>query len=213
MALSSEQLKQIREQLLKQLESLPPQQANQIRNQISGLNDSEFEQFLIKNKMIREGEDSGEDSKESSQEQGKQECVFCLIIQGKIPSYKLEENKKSLAILEINPLSYGHFIVLSKEHNKLPSQAFTLANKLAKKIKSKLKPEDVKIENAKVMGHNLINIIPIYKDKKLEKKKAEEKELILLQDKLQTKKKEKKAKKPKENIPVSSLPKAPRRIP
>jgi histidine triad (HIT) family protein len=214
MALSSEQLKQIKEQLLKQLDQLPPQQADSIRQQIQTMNDSEFEEFLIRNKMIRAPEEGDEIETEGSEEGkgGKQECVFCSIIQGKIPSHKLDENKKSIAVLEINPLSKGHSLILSRDHDKLPSSAFILANKIAKRIKSKFKPEEVKIENSQMMGHQVIQIIPLYKDQKLEKKKATEEELILLKDKLKSKPKIKKEKPLKQATP-SILPKAPRRIP
>jgi diadenosine tetraphosphate (Ap4A) HIT family hydrolase len=215
MPLTEEQIKSIKQQLLKQIESWPEQQRENAKRQIEAMNAEQLEDFLRKNGMIKDKAEEAEESvgEESGQQaQGKQECVFCLILQGKVPSYKLDENKKSLAILDINPLSPGHSLVISKEHNKLPNQAFVLANKLAKRIKSKLKPEDVKIENATVLGHQLINVIPLYKDIKLEKKKAEEKQLILLQDKLQAKPKQKLEKKPK---PEQSkvLPHAPRRTP
>jgi len=208
MALSSEQLKQIKSQLFKQIENMPEAQKAQLKQQIGGMNDEEFEQFLIKNKIIKTSEEGGGGIEEKEE---KQECVFCSILKGKIPSHKLDENKKSLAILEINPLSKGHSLVLSKQHDKLPSSAFSLANKIAKRIKSKLKPEEVKIENARIMGHQAIQIIPIYKDEKLEKKKAEEKELILLQDKLKSKPKVKKQK--KQEVTEIKLEQAPRRIP
>jgi len=204
--LTEEQAKQLKAQLLKQIESLPPQQRDSIREQIEPMNAQQFEDFLRKNGMLKDEE--GEEG--APEQKGKQECVFCLILQGKVPSYKLDENSRSLAILEINPLSKGHSLVLSKKHDKLPSSAFTLANKIAKRLKSKFKAEEVKIENSQVLGHQLINIIPLYKDVKLEKKKAEEKELILLQDKLQSKKKEKKP--VKEEKPATPL-KAPRRFP
>ena len=210
MALTPEQIKFFKEQIFKQLESWPEDQRKSAKEQIEEMNDEEFEQFLIKNKMIKA---NGEVEEAGTGEEGekKQECVFCSIIQGKIPSYKLAESKSSLAILEINPLSPGHSIVLSKDHNKLPSSTFILANKLGKRIKSKLKAQEIKIENSQIMGHQLVNIIPIYKDKKLEKKKADEKELILMQDKIQLKPGEKKEK--PQLTTSSSLPKAPRRIP
>ena len=207
MSLSKEELKSIREQLMKQIDSMPEPQKSQLRSQISPMNDEELEEFLIQNKMLgeREGKEGGE---------GKtgQECVFCSILQGKIPSYKIDENKTSIAILEINPLSPGHSIIISKKHSNLSSSAFSLASKIAKRIKRKLKAQEVKIENATIFGHQIINIIPIYKDKKLEKTKAEERELVLLQEKLKTKPRIRKKKQVSE-IPVSNLPKAPRRIP
>lgn len=210
MKLTSEQLKQVRAQLLKQIESLPEQQKASINEQIHSMNDSELEQFLITNKMIQV-DDLGEAKVDESEKAG--ECIFCLILQGKVPSYKLDENKSSLAILDINPLSKGHSLVISKEHKKLSNSAFSLANKIAKRIKSKFNAEEVKIENSKILGHETIQIIPIYKDEKLEKKKASEEELILLKDKLESKPKQKKEKKIKQDTPLSQLPKAPRRIP
>jgi len=201
--LNEEQAKKIKQEILKQIESFPENQRNQAREQIEAMSPDELEQFLIKNKMMKE---AGEEI-----ETGKQECVFCLILQGKVPSYKLDENSSSLAILEINPLSKGHSLVISKNHDKLSNQAFSLANKISKKIKSRLKPEEIKIESGKALGHELINIIPIYKNIKLEKKKADEKELILLQDKLKTAKREKKERKTQEIKKI--IIKAPRRIP
>ena len=73
-----------------------------------------------------------------------------------------------------------------------------LAQKIAKKITTKFKPEDIKIETSGFQGHAFINIIPMYKDEKLEKKKAEETELAKLQVKLETKKRGPRAAKPKE---------------
>lgn len=43
-------------------------------------------------------------------------CVFCDIIDGKIPSKKIYEDDKVLAILDISQATYGHTLVLPKEH-------------------------------------------------------------------------------------------------
>ncbi|KAL2106864.1 hypothetical protein VUR80DRAFT_6098 [Thermomyces stellatus] len=43
-------------------------------------------------------------------------CVFCRIIKGEIPSLKLFESDKTLAFLDINPLSQGHALVIPKFH-------------------------------------------------------------------------------------------------
>ena len=45
-----------------------------------------------------------------------QNCVFCKIIKGEIPSHKVYEDKKYLAFLDINPASPGHTQVIPKEH-------------------------------------------------------------------------------------------------
>lgn len=201
MALSEQEIESIKKQIISQIDSwdATKEQKSQAIDQVEAMNSEELEEFIKKNQLVKSQGD-------------KQECPFCLILESKIPSYKIDENKQNLAILEINPLSPGHSIIISKKHNKLSSSAFSLANKVAKRIKSKLKPEGVKIENSVILGHNTVNVIPIYKNKKLEKKQAEEKELILLQDKLKAKIKVKKLKK-EIQIQEKQLPKAPRRVP
>jgi len=63
---------------------------------------------------------------------------FLFNYTNKTPSYKIAENKKAIAILEINPLSKGHSIVLPLEHlktEKLPKSVLGLAQKIAKNSK------------------------------------------------------------------------------
>ncbi|KAM0300122.1 hypothetical protein HYE67_006364 [Fusarium culmorum] len=43
-------------------------------------------------------------------------CIFCKIIKGDIPSFKLFESDKTLAFLDIGPLSKGHALVIPKYH-------------------------------------------------------------------------------------------------
>lgn len=43
-------------------------------------------------------------------------CVFCEIIKGSIPSYKVYEDDKTLAILDISQATKGHCLVLPKNH-------------------------------------------------------------------------------------------------
>ncbi len=44
------------------------------------------------------------------------ECIFCKIISGSIPSYKVYEDELVLAFLDIYPCSEGHTVVLPKKH-------------------------------------------------------------------------------------------------
>lgn len=46
----------------------------------------------------------------------KMNCIFCKIIAGDIPSYKIYEDEYLLAFLDINPISPGHILVIPKEH-------------------------------------------------------------------------------------------------
>ncbi|MCJ1285731.1 Adenosine 5'-monophosphoramidase [Xylographa opegraphella] len=45
-------------------------------------------------------------------------CIFCKIIKGEIPSFKLFESPHILAFLDINPLSRGHALVIPKHHGE-----------------------------------------------------------------------------------------------
>lgn len=44
------------------------------------------------------------------------DCIFCKIVEGKIPSRKIMESEKSLAFLDAFPLTKGHVLVIPKKH-------------------------------------------------------------------------------------------------
>jgi len=44
------------------------------------------------------------------------DCIFCKIIAGEIPSYKIYEDDKVVAFFDILPISHGHTIIASKKH-------------------------------------------------------------------------------------------------
>ncbi len=66
------------------------------------------------------------------------DCIFCKIVQGKIPSTKLFENKHALAFLDIFPGAKGHSLIIPKKHftNMLDAPEKELAEliKVVKKI-------------------------------------------------------------------------------
>lgn len=43
-------------------------------------------------------------------------CIFCKIVDGIIPSYKIYEDDDVLAFLDVNPVTYGHTLVIPKKH-------------------------------------------------------------------------------------------------
>ena len=44
------------------------------------------------------------------------DCIFCRIIKGEIPSYTIYQDEKTLAFLDINPNTLGHTLVIPKKH-------------------------------------------------------------------------------------------------
>lgn len=73
------------------------------------------------------------------------ECIFCKIIAGEIPSKKLYEDEFCLAFYDIQPLAPQHFLVIPKEHLESASEVtadqavvvghiFTVIAKLTKEL-------------------------------------------------------------------------------
>lgn len=211
--ISKEQADKIKEQLLKQIESWPKEQSEPAKAQIESMNEQELEEFLVRNNLVKQQAEAGREvAGELAEQKGAKDtgCVFCSITKGDIDSFKLDENKKAVAVLEINPISKGHSIIIPKEHgltHKVPVSAFTLANRVAKRLSTKLrpKPKNVEIHTSMVMGHTVINIIPVYEAENIasQRLKASKEELAALQEKL--KPKPKKPKQPKQPEVVSVI--------
>jgi len=103
-----------------------------------------------------------------------EECIFCQIVERKIPSQILFENDKNLAFLDIFPVSKGHTIVIPKNHYKnledIPvhklAEIFEVVKKISGLIHRKLKIDGYNIlqNNFKAAGqvinHFHIHIIP-----------------------------------------------------
>ncbi len=64
----------------------------------------------------------------------KNDCVFCAIAAGEIPSFKVYEDDLVLAYLDINPFTEGHTLVIPKAHsaNLLDTPAETLKEVVAR---------------------------------------------------------------------------------
>ncbi len=43
-------------------------------------------------------------------------CIFCKIVSGEIPSYKVYEDNEFMAFLDVRPLNLGHTLVIPKKH-------------------------------------------------------------------------------------------------
>ncbi|KAI0088589.1 HIT-like protein [Irpex rosettiformis] len=76
-------------------------------------------------------------------------CIFCKIIKGEIPSYKLIETDTVFSFLDIGPLSKGHALVIPKYHaeklHEVPDEYLTETLPIAKKIAIALGAENYNI--------------------------------------------------------------------
>ena len=46
------------------------------------------------------------------------DCIFCAIVEGTQPSFKLYEDEKTIAILDIFPLVHCHTLIIPKNHSE-----------------------------------------------------------------------------------------------
>jgi histidine triad (HIT) family protein len=103
------------------------------------------------------------------------DCVFCKIVRGELPSFKVYEDAKTLAFLDIHPVNPGHTLVIPKAENTQnifdvsPDdwQATTeTARKVAKALEGALDADGVNImmnnrSNAgQIIFHPHIHVIP-----------------------------------------------------
>ena len=108
------------------------------------------------------------------------ECVFCQIVKKQIPALIIAKNSKAIALLDINPVSDGHTIIIPKKHycdwqNTPPKVLFAIVKLSHKVIKILNKSLPIKplgynyVSNqGKIAGqqvfHFHLHIIPKYKE-------------------------------------------------
>ncbi|MFZ1970762.1 MAG: HIT domain-containing protein [Candidatus Nanoarchaeia archaeon] len=161
--MKSEEAERIKKQLLENIDmKFPGERGESLKRNINSMDDEQLEKFL----------------KKSDQS----ECIFCSIASGNVESHKIDETKDAIAVLEINPVSRGHVIVIPKEHiplEKLSTEISEFAKKVAENLKEKLNPKDIEIAPVNFQGHGTINLIPVYTNESIKSSryKAQEEEL------------------------------------
>lgn len=84
----------------------------------------------------------------------REDCIFCRIANGEIPSKTLYEDERFRVILDLGPATRGHALILPKEHAAdlfaLPEETAGEAMKLAKRMATRMK------ETLHAEGFNLV---------------------------------------------------------
>jgi histidine triad (HIT) family protein len=83
-------------------------------------------------------------------------CVFCKIVAGQLPCFKLLEDDHTIAFMDINPVNPGHALAVAKGHwptvDVIPADALAAvaktAQKVAKAVFKELKPNGVNLIQA-----------------------------------------------------------------
>lgn len=104
------------------------------------------------------------------------DCIFCKIIKGEIPCYKVYEDDLVLAFLDVNPKTNGHTLIIPKQHtldltsidNNTLLHIMEVARKLSKILEEKLDSVGITlIQNngaPQEVKHFHLHLIPTYKE-------------------------------------------------
>ena len=106
----------------------------------------------------------------------KEDCIFCKIAKGSIPSATVYEDRLFRVIMDINPASKGHCLIIPKEHfdniydldGETAGRLFSLATCIARALRDALGCEGLNIvqNNGLIAGqtvfHFHLHLIPRY---------------------------------------------------
>jgi histidine triad (HIT) family protein len=101
-------------------------------------------------------------------------CIFCKIVAGDIPCFKLVEDTDTLAFMDINPVHDGHALVIPTAHYptvfEIAPEAFAAtartASRIAKAVNAALKPDGLNLVQsngpgaAQSVGHFHLHVLP-----------------------------------------------------
>ena len=131
-----------------------------------------------------------------------EDCVFCKIVEGKIPSAKVYEDDTAISFLDMLPANKGHCLVIPKKHYEtlldIPDEELANLIKTVKKVTKALSLSigngsfNIIMNNGKIAGqlvnHAHIHIIPRFKGDRLRikwsRKKYIDKEMQNVQEKI-----------------------------
>ena len=111
-----------------------------------------------------------------------EDCIFCKIVAGELPSERVQEDEHTVAFMDINPWTRGHTLVIPRSHSAniyevghddLLHTAIA-AKKLALRMKERLACDGVNLLNAsepaawQTVFHFHMHVIPRYEDDPLQ---------------------------------------------
>lgn len=102
------------------------------------------------------------------------DCIFCKIVSGEAPAHRLDEDERTLTILDAFPASEGHVLVLTKEHHEnihdVPIETLKVvaenAKRMACALRKALAPDGIGVYQlngaaaGQTIGHYHMHVIP-----------------------------------------------------
>ena len=133
-----------------------------------------------------------------------EDCLFCRIVEGSIPSETIDSDERTVAFMDVNPATPGHALVVPRAHSADllevdPSdlEATTVAaQRLSRRMKDVLGADGINVLNAcgqvawQTVFHFHLHVIPRYEDDPLKlpwiPKGGDKDEIAVIAEKLRT---------------------------
>jgi histidine triad (HIT) family protein len=111
-----------------------------------------------------------------------EDCIFCKVLAGDIPSEKVYEDEHAIAVMDINPWTRGHLVVFPRKHaadvfeiedGELERVAVAV-KRVATKVRDSLRPDGINLLQSngsaawQTIFHLHVHVIPRYDDDPLE---------------------------------------------
>jgi histidine triad (HIT) family protein len=105
-----------------------------------------------------------------------EDCIFCRIIAGEIPSQRIDEDERTVAFMDVNPATRGHALVVPRRHARDLldideddlAATFATARRLAERMSERLNADGVNLLNScgraawQTVFHFHVHVIPRY---------------------------------------------------
>jgi histidine triad (HIT) family protein len=102
------------------------------------------------------------------------DCIFCRIVAGDIPSTQLLSDERVVVFMDINPVSYGHCLVVTKAHrpslfevtDEEGAAVMAVARRVGLAIRAALAPDGLNLHQSngaaagQVVEHFHVHLIP-----------------------------------------------------
>jgi histidine triad (HIT) family protein len=106
------------------------------------------------------------------------DCIFCKIVAGELPAQIVDEDERVVALMDINPGTRGHLLVIPREHSRDLLEigpedlaaVLSMAQKLAGRVLERLDADGVNLLNScraaawQTVFHFHVHVIPRYDD-------------------------------------------------
>ncbi len=179
MALTSEEINEVKKQLYAQVAHLHPDQRAKAEKQINELTPEAIEELV---------------NEQRTQGRAGSKTIFRMLVDKEVDSVRIGEDDSAIAVLEINPASEGHTLIIPKEaitdQKEMPQKVLLFGQKMVIKLMEGLSAKSVEMQSEVKFGEKILNLIPVYNGPltlNSPRKKAEKTELESVAKKLEPK--------------------------